>query len=719
MPRPPSIKLPSWARLPPRLADWRFSVKMGLLPGIGIIALIVIVCVAISTLAQQTRLIETVVHQDMDLTSRLSESATRLQRIDAGIYRILALQAARAEERPVTDAITNLLSQLDRVLADLAAYQTLLPAGQHERLQSVIGDLQTYRGAIEVVGSMLELDFASAVALIRPFDGNTRSILAALSELAEETVHDAASRAEQSTVSAARASNGFAAAAGLLALTVGALALLITRATVRSVGAIAEATVLVARGDRSVDIMRLQRRDELGAIVDSLQSFQDNVARVAFLAHHDALTGLPNRILFNDRLQSALAQLDRNQHFAVLCLDLDRFKAVNDTLGHPVGDLLLRTVADRICACVRHGDTVARLGGDEFAVVGLNLGSDPDAAEIAERIIKSLNEPFSLDGYVVSIGCSIGIATAPRHGTFADKLLKNADTALYRAKTEGRNIFRFFELGMDLQLQLRRELEIDMRRAIAAREFELHYQPLITVATMKISGFEALMRWRHAERGMISPGDFIPVAEETGLIVPLGEFALMQACQDAMQWPDSVGVSVNLSPMQFKDANLLQAVLRALEISRLPPRRLELEITESVLLHHSDVTLALLRDLRGRGVRIAMDDFGTGYSSLSYLSSFPFDKIKIDQSFVRDLTTSESSVAIVRAVTGLSGSLGVTTTAEGVETDQQFKLLVAEGCTEVQGYLFGRPTPASQVPFTLAELGYRALATDSLAEADM
>ena len=704
----------------PRLADWRFSVKMGLLPGIGIIALIAVVSVAISTLGQQTRLIDTVVHQDMDVTSRLSESATRLQRIDAGIYRVLALRAAQAEERPVADEITDLLSQLDLVLANLAAYQTLLPVGQkHSHIQSVINDLQTYRGAIEIVGSMLELDFASAVALVRPFDGNTRSILAALSALAEETVHEAAARAEQSTVSAERASRGFAAAAGLLALTVGALALLITRATVRSVGAIAAATVLVARGDRSVDIMRLQRRDELGAIVDSLQSFQDNVARVAFLAHHDALTGLPNRILFNDRLQSALAQLDRGPPFAVLCLDLDRFKAVNDTLGHPVGDLLLRAVADRICACVRNGDTVARLGGDEFAVVGLNLSSDPDAAEIAERVIKSLNEPFNLDGHVVSIGCSIGIATAPRHGSFADKLLKNADTALYRAKTEGRNIFRFFETGMDLELQLQRELEVDMRRAIAAREFELHYQPLITVATMKISGFEALMRWRHAERGMISPGDFIPVAEETGLIVPLGEFALMQACQDAMQWPDSVRVSVNLSPMQFKDANLLQVVLRALEISRLPPRRLELEITESVLLHHSDATLALLRDLRQRGVRISMDDFGTGYSSLSYISRFPFDKIKIDQSFVRDLTTSESAVAIVRAVTGLSGSLGVITTAEGVETDQQFKLLVAEGCTEVQGYLFGRPAPASQVPLTLAELGYRASATDTLAKADM
>ena len=513
-------------------------------------------------------------------------------------------------------------------------------------------------------------------------------------------------RAALSTRVARGTRRGFAVAATVLSVAVAALTVVITRATIRSVEAIAVATVLVARGDRTIDIRRLVRRDELGAIVDSLESFQDNVARVAFLAHHDALTGLPNRILFNDRLQSALAQLSRGRPFAVLCLDLDRFKAVNDTLGHPVGDALLRQVADRVCACVRDGDTVARLGGDEFAVVAIDVAGRDGAAMMADRIVRYLNVTFDLDGLAVSIGCSVGIAMAPEHGAFASKLLQSADTALYRAKTDGRNTHRFFDASMDATLQLRRELEVDMRRAMLAHEFELHYQPLITIKTMRISGFEALMRWRHPDRGMIPPADFIPVAEETGLIVGLGEFALMQACCDATSWPDTIRVSVNLSPLQFKDANLRQFVLRALEVSGLPPHRLELEITESVLLHHSETTLGTLRELRDHGVRLSMDDFGTGYSSLSYLSNFQFDKIKIDQSFVRNLTQSESALAIVRAVTGLGGSLGVSTTAEGVETHEQFERLAAEGCTEVQGYLFGRPKPAREVPLTLAEFGH-------------
>ena len=575
-----------------------------------------------------------------------------------------------------------------------------------KRVHAVAGDLATYRGAIEVVGSILELDFTSAVALIRPFDANTRTTLAALSGLVDDAVHDATARAAFSAHVAQATRQGFAVVATLLSIFVAFLAVIITRTTVRSVEAIAAATVLVARGDRSINVKKLFRRDELGAIVESLESFQDNVARVAFLAHHDALTGLPNRILFNDRLHSAIAQLDRGHPFAVLCLDLDRFKVVNDTLGHPVGDNLLRQVADRLCASVREGDTVARLGGDEFAVVALDIATNDRAVLTADRIIRALNEPFDLDGNAVSIGCSIGIVMAPADGAFADKLLKNADTALYRAKTEGRNMHRFFEASMDTQLQLRRELEVDMRRAILAQEFELHYQPLITIKTMKISGFEALMRWRHQERGMISPGDFIAVAEETGLIVALGEMALMQACRDAVLWPEPIRVSVNLSPTQFKDPLLMPTILRALETSGLAPNRLELEITESVLLHQTEATLAILKDVRDRGVRLSMDDFGTGYSSLSYLSSFRFDKIKIDQSFVRNLCSSESSVAIVRAVTGLSGSLGVATTAEGVETREQFEQLAAEGVTEVQGYLFGRPKPAHDVPLTLLEFGY-------------
>ena len=700
---------PRWeVRLPLlRLADWPFAIKMGLLPGFSVLTLIGTIIFAASSLSHQARLVDIVVRQDMVGALQLSASATSLQRVDAGLYRLVALQAAKSLDQPVETGIEQLLGTIDEVLANLTTYRgSTAVAEKFARIDAVAKDLLTYRGAIEVVGSMLELDFASAVALVQPFDGNTRTTLAALSRLAEDAVHDATARAETSALLARRTQQIFAFVAVLLSALVGGLTFLITRAMVASVGSIAEATVLVARGDRSVNIAKLVRQDELGAIVESLQSFQDNVARVAFLAHHDALTGLPNRILFNDRLQRALLQLDRGREFAVLCLDLDRFKAVNDTLGHPVGDALLRQVADRVCACVREGDTVARLGGDEFAIVAHDTGSNESANRVAERIVHSLSEPFELDGHTVCIGCSVGIAMAPANGAFADKLLQSADTALYRAKSEGRNTHRFFEASMDTQLQLRRELEVDMRRAIIAQEFELHYQPLINIKSMRVSGFEALMRWRHHERGMISPGAFILVAEETGLIVALGEIALMQACRDAVLWPDPVRVSVNLSPVQFKDRNLLTTIIRALDASGLPPHRLELEITESVLLHQTEATLAILNELRRRGVRLSMDDFGTGYSSLSYLSSFKFDKIKIDQSFVRDLCHSDSSAAIVRAVTGLSVSLGVATTAEGVETQEQFDRLMAEGCTEVQGYLFGVPKPAKEVLLTLAAFGH-------------
>jgi diguanylate cyclase (GGDEF)-like protein len=679
---------------------------MGSLPGISLFVLVVIVAFAIASLDQQTELIGTVVRQDMDIATRLSASATRLQRVDAGLYRILALQAAHSAERPVDVDIAELLGALDAVLSDLHEWHDRLPPGEtRQRLDAVVTDLGTYRGAIEVVGSMLELDFASAVAFVRPFDGNTRSMLAGLSKLVESAMNEARARAAHSSLVAGRARQGFAITAAAISLIVAGLAFIITRATVHSVAGIAEATVLIARGDGAIDIAHLARRDELGAIVESLQSFKDNVARIAFMAHHDALTGLPNRSLFNMQLHNALTQLGRGRTFSLLCLDLDRFKTVNDTLGHPVGDALLCQVAVRIGDCVREGDTVARLGGDEFSVVALDTAKREDAALIAGRIIRTLNESFTIQGHRLNIGCSVGIAMAPLDGSDAEKLLKNADTALYRAKTEGRNMHRFFESGMDQQLQWRQELEIDMRRAMTAGEFELHYQPLIEVASMRVSGFEALLRWQHTQRGSIPPVDFIPVAEETGLITELGELALQLACHEATGWPEDVKVAVNLSSVQFLDLRLLPLVFEALEHSGLAPDRLELEITESILLQRTEQTMDVLKSLRARGVRIAMDDFGTGYSSLSYLSSFPFDKIKIDQSFVRDLANNESSVAIIRAVTGLGKSLGITTVAEGVETREQFERLVIEGCTQVQGYYFGRPLPACDVPAVLESFG--------------
>jgi diguanylate cyclase len=425
--------------------------------------------------------------------------------------------------------------------------------------------------------------------------------------------------------------------------------------------------------------------------------------RIRHLAHHDALTDLPNRALLADRLAQALARTRRRGGgggrgtVAVLCLDLDRFKAVNDTLGHPVGDALLRVVADRLRGCVREEDTVARLGGDEFAVVQDGLDQPEGAAALAQRLIEVVGEPYEVGGHQLVVGASVGLALAPGDGDGPDELLKKADMALYRAKADGRGTYRSFEPAMDAKLQARRLLELDLRKALVAGEFVLHYQPLVDLRSGAVAGFEALLRWRRPARGTVPPGEFVPLAEEIGLIVPIGGWVLRRACADAAGWPEEVKVAVNLSAVQFRGETLVPAVAAALAASGLRPERLELEITEGVLLRDSEATLATLRELRRLGVRIAMDDFGTGYSSLGYLRSFPFDKIKIDRSFVADVATSRDCQAIVRAVTGLADSLGIVTTAEGVETREQIEQLRAEACTEVQGYYFSPPVPAGEV----------------------
>ena len=427
-------------------------------------------------------------------------------------------------------------------------------------------------------------------------------------------------------------------------------------------------------------------------------------AALAFMARHDALTELPNRTLFQERLIEAIAVARRGTQCALLCLDLDHFKAINDTLGHPVGDNLLRAVADRLSAAVRNVDTVARLGGDEFAIIQTDLGSPDHAAMLANRIITALREPFDIDGHRVVTGTSIGIAIATRDGTSSDTLLMNADIALYLAKAEGRGTFRFFEPEMDRQVQARRKVEMDLRNALQADEFDLHYQPVLDLQSGKVVGFEALIRWNHPARGIISPSDFIPIAEETGLIVPIGDWVLRRACLDAAGWPRDIEIAVNLSSAQFKGGQLLNSVRQALAISRLDPNRLELEITESVLLQNSEDTLALLHQLRGLGIRIALDDFGTGYSSLGYLRSFPFDKIKIDRTFVRDIDGNAGSAVIVGAVVGIARALGMTTVAEGVETADQLAVVSRQGCALVQGYLFSRPRPVGDVPALIRSL---------------
>lgn len=413
--------------------------------------------------------------------------------------------------------------------------------------------------------------------------------------------------------------------------------------------------------------------------------------QVAHIAAHDALTNLPNRALFRDRLSCELANAERHGgSVAVLACDLDRFKAVNDTLGHPAGHALLRTIADRLHAIVRDGETVARLGGDEFEII-LPRSIDPQAASLAaQRVIEAVGQPVDLDGTVASVGASIGLALGPQDGTDADTLFKNADIALYRAKGAGRNTYSFYEPGMGAVVATRIRLERDLGEAARCGEFVLLYQPILNLASGEVGGFEALLRWQHPTRGTVSPAEFIPVAEETGLIVDLGAWALQEACRQAAGWPNALRVAVNVSAVQFQRPGLEEAVVGALAASGLAAQRLELEITESVLMQDVEVAVARLHRLRALGVRTALDDFGTGYSPLSYLRRFPFDRIKIDRSFIKEIAGPDTAT-IVRAIVSIGGQLGTSVTAEGVETEEQLVRVRQEGCTKVQGFLYGQP----------------------------
>jgi diguanylate cyclase (GGDEF)-like protein/PAS domain S-box-containing protein len=422
---------------------------------------------------------------------------------------------------------------------------------------------------------------------------------------------------------------------------------------------------------------------------------------IAHMARHDALTQLPNRVLLREKMAEGLARVEQGESMAVFYLDLDNFKGVNDTLGHPIGDKLLGVIAERVRDTLAEGDTIARLGGDEFAVLQGN-SSVEEAGNLARRLVEVVSEPVEIDGQEINSGVSIGIALAPDDSNVADHLMKCADLALYRAKAEGRGTFRFFEPDMDARIQARRALEVDLRRALQAGEFSLAFQPQIGLATNNLTAMEALLRWTQPERGAVPPSEFIPLAEEMGLIVPLGEWVLREACKEAARWPDPIKVAVNLSPVQFRNRGLVATVTQALAAARLSPRRLELEITEAVLLQNDEMTLAMLHQLRQLGVRISMDDFGTGYSSLSYLRSFPFDKIKIDRSFIKDIDRNRDSAVIIKAIAGLGSSLGIETTAEGVETEEQLEIVRRAGCTEVQGYLVSKPLPAAELPDVIA-----------------
>jgi diguanylate cyclase (GGDEF)-like protein len=433
------------------------------------------------------------------------------------------------------------------------------------------------------------------------------------------------------------------------------------------------------------------------ATIEDVTERERSDEQIAHLAHYDALTDLPNRVLFREQLEDALNKVQPGEQLAVLYIDIDEFKSVNDALGHSIGDELLKAVAGRLRGCLRQTDTAARLGGDEFAVIQTAVRRPSDTIHLVERIYLAIREPFECAGHLITTDASIGVAVAPEDGTDLDQLLKNADMAMYGAKADGRRTYRFFEPGMDARAKARRILELELRQAIKDGGFEVYYQPLINLRDDKISACEALLRWRHPTRGMISPAEFIPIAEETGLINQLGDWVLNTACSEAARWPVHIGVAVNVSPVQFKSRTLALNVAAALAASGLAARRLELEITEAVLIRDDEAALEVLHQLRQLGVRIALDDFGTGYSSLAYLQRFPFDKIKIDRCFIKDIASADGSSSIVQAVVTIATASHMTTTAEGVETQQQLELLRELGCTEMQGYLFSPAIPAAEI----------------------
>ena len=444
------------------------------------------------------------------------------------------------------------------------------------------------------------------------------------------------------------------------------------------------------------------------ATIEDVTERRDAEARITHLAHYDPLTDLPNRALFHQRLALELTRIAAGEQLAVLYIDIDEFKSVNDTLGHLIGDELLKSVALSLSGCIRDDGFVARLGGDEFAVVQTAVKSEAEIVDLATRIFDAIRMPYQCLGHQVTTDASIGVALAPQHGTDLSQILKNADMAMYAAKSAGRRTYRFFEPDMDAQVKARRLLEMDLRQAMSQGALEVYYQPCVDLQNNKITGCEALLRWRHPERGMVSPAEFIPIAEETGLINQIGEWVLTTACAEATTWPEDIKLAVNVSPVQFKSGTLALKIVAALAASGLAASRLELEITEAVLIRDDDAALAILHQLRAIGVRIALDDFGTGYSSLSYLQRFPFDKIKIDRCFVTDIEDPDGSSSIVQAVVNIAAARHMTTTAEGVETKQQQQLLRALGCSEMQGYLFSKPKPAAEIKQLLFSHGKKA-----------
>ena len=440
----------------------------------------------------------------------------------------------------------------------------------------------------------------------------------------------------------------------------------------------------------------------MGGPEEDITEKQRAEQRITWLARHDTLTEIANRFHFREQLEQALRGARPGNGFSLLWIDLDKFKEVNDTYGHPVGDALLKSVARRLRGAVRGNDLVGRLGGDEFAILQRNARKREDTERLAGRLLRAIGEPHQVAGRTLSINASIGIAHAPENGATVDDLLKKVDVALYKSKFQGGGGFAFFNAGEDEKIRDQHQLEIDLKYALDRGELTLHYQPIINLKAHRVTSFEALMRWNHPERGLIPPLDFIPIAEQTGFIVRMGEWALQQACADAASWPEPVKVTVNLSSVQFETGNLVRATLRALEQSKLEAGRLELEVTESALLRDAPGTHEILHKLHELGVQIALDDFGTAFASLSYLQNFQFDKIKIDRTFVREVPGRRDNFAIIRAVTELAKALKIETVAEGIETREHLDTVEGAGCDEVQGFYFSHPVPSNEVSEVLA-----------------
>jgi len=501
----------------------------------------------------------------------------------------------------------------------------------------------------------------------------------------------------------------------LTALAIGGIALVlgiswkVARSVTEPLQKLDAATRLIGEG-REVNLT-VETDDEIGRLAESFNqmvvAIEEREREIIHIGLHDGLTGLANRKLLTEQLASVLTRRRTDERVMIAYVDLDDFKMVNDTLGHPAGDALLKMVADHLREDLPDA-LIARLGGDEFAIVIDGIEAKASLGNIADSLQRSFERPLVINGQVAACGASIGIAMAPDDGEDGITLMKNADLALYRAKREGKATYHFFEPALDEAARKRRQLEIDLRAAINEGSFQLDFQPLYSLAEKRLTGFEALIRWNHPSRGRINPIEFIGLAEETGLIIPIGEWVLREACHVASTWPDDVSVAVNVSPKQFASSSISAVVLSALSSSGLPPHRLELEITESIFIADLDATMATLHSLRSLGIKIALDDFGTGYSSLSYLRAFPFDKVKIDKSFVEDLGTSSTGHAMIRAITTLANALGMETLAEGVEDIAQFEVLEREGCQNIQGYLFSRPVPAEGVAALLREgAGYQ------------